>query len=115
MKLEVLIRTMYSIVKSGKPVSQFHTLCELHTLNSTLGFEDSNRLYTSHCSFAESNQWNCRRKVNHILQASPFVGLVTDESTDVAVYKKLVIYVCIVILVQPFIHFVSDMNAIDDV
>ena len=52
-------------------------------------------------------------EVDYKLQASPFIGLVIDESTDVAVYKKLVIYICIVINGQSSIHFVPDMDIPD--
>ena len=35
--LEAQMRTMYSIVKSGQPISQFNTMCQLQTLNNTPG------------------------------------------------------------------------------
>ena len=36
--LEVQLRTMYSIVKSGQPINEFNTACELQTLNRTPGW-----------------------------------------------------------------------------
>ena len=107
---------MYSIVKSGQPLSQFNTLCELQALNGTPGFQDPKCLYTNYCSHLDllaAINVTVEEKVDQNLQESPFIGLVIDESTDVAVYKKLVIYARIVINGQPFIHFVRDVNIID--
>ena len=114
--LEVQMRTMYSIVKSGQPLSQFNNLCELQALNNTPGFQDPKRLYTSYCShldLVKAINITVEEKVDENLHNSPFIGLVIDESTDVAVYKKLVIYARVVINGQPFIHFVHDVNIID--
>ena len=114
--LEAQIRTMYSIVKSGQPLSQFNTLCELQALNNTPGFQDPKRLYTSYCSHLDlltAINASVEEKVDENLRESPFIGLVIDKSTDVAVYKKLVIYARVVIKGQPFIHFLRDVNIID--
>ena len=111
--LEAQFRMMYSIVNSGQPINQFNTICELQTLNGTPGFQDTKRLYTSHCSHLDllaAINATIEEEVDHKLQASPFIGLVIDESTDVAVYKKLVIYILVVINGQPYIHYFRDVD-----
>ena len=114
--LEAQMRTMYSIVKSGQPLSQFYTLCELQTLNNTPGFQDQRRLYTSYCSHLDlltAINATVEEKIDENLRESPFIGLVIDESTDVSVYKKLVMYARVVIKGHPAIHFLQDVNIID--
>ena len=114
--LEAQMRTMYSIVKSGQPLSQFNTLCELQTLNNTPGFQDQRRLYTSYCSHLDlltAINATVEEKIDENLRESPFIGLVIDESTDVSVYKKLVMYARVVIKGHPAIHFLQDVNVID--
>ena len=113
LSLEAQFRMMYSIVKSGQPINQFNTICELQTLNGTPGFQETNRLYMSHCSHLDllaAINTTIEEEVDHKLQASPFIGLVIDESKDVALYKKLIIYICVVINGQHSIHFVRDMD-----
>ena len=47
------------------------------------------------------------------LNNSPFIGLVVDESTDVAVYKKLAVYARVVLDGKPSMHFLKDVDIID--
>ena len=89
--LEAQLQTIY-IVKNCLPLNRFNDLCKLQALNHTPGFTDS-KVYTSHQSHLElldaineTIQGNLVAK----LHSSPFLGIVIDESTDVAMYKKLV-------------------------
>ena len=49
------------------------------------------------------------------LHTSPFLASVIDESTEVAIYKKLVIYIRLVDTVSgvPSLHFARDMDIVD--
>ena len=59
--------------------------------------------------------WTIEESIDCKLHASPFLGLVIDESTDVAVYKKLAMYIRVVDVVdgKPSIHFVRNVNIVD--
>lgn len=53
-----------------------------------------------------------RNGIDNKLLASPFVSLFIDESTDIAVHKKLAVYACVLDpkTFEPSTHFVTNVR-----
>lgn len=55
----------------------------------------------------------CQDRIKERLQASTFLGIMTDESLDIAVQKKLVIYFKLVIDGKPCIQFGTNIEVVN--
>lgn len=49
-------------------------------------------------------------EIDKKISASSFVGMMIDESTDVAVYKKLVVYVRVIHKAKPEVLFLNSLD-----
>ena len=109
--LEVQLQTMYTIVKNCLPLNQFNNLCKLQALNHTPGFTDSKfcTSHQSHLELLDAIDVTIQEELDAKLHSSPFLGIVIDESTDVAMYKK---YIRLVDAASgfPSLHFARDME-----
>ena len=93
--LEVHIQLMFHNLQLGRPITQFKADLSFQKDMKTPGFEDEKKLYTSYDSSIDlisalNDAIVSQQK--ELLQAAPFIGLIIDEYTNVAVYKKLIIY-----------------------
>lgn len=53
------------------------------------------------------------REIDEDIQNSPFIAILTDESVDIAVYKKVEIYITLVKDNEPCTRFVGNRNMPD--
>ena len=117
----VLLKTTHWMAQEGVPLSKFDSL---HNLLTEVGVPDLIPLqqkavsYSSRytatemlSSIADTVHAALKKKVN----ASPFVTVLTDESTDITNHKRLVVYVQITDTetFQPSTHFVANKECLD--
>ena len=73
-------------------------------------------VYQHHQSVADMNSAFAElinREIDEDIQNSPFIAILADESVDIAVYKKLDIYIRLVKDNEPCTRFVGNRNAPD--
>ena len=73
-------------------------------------------VYQHHQSVADMNTAFAElitREVDEDIQNSPFIAILADESVDIAVYKKLDIYIRLVKDNEPCPRFVGNRNVSD--
>ena len=55
----------------------------------------------------------CKDRIKNPIQDSPFVGIMLDESLDISVQKKLVVYLKLVCDGQPMLQFGENVEVKD--
>ena len=109
----VLFKTTHWMAQEGVPLSKFESL---HNLLAEVGVQDLKPLQQKAVSYsswyiADTVHAALKNKVNE----SPFVTVLTDESTDITNHKCLVVYVQITDTesFQPSTHSVANKECLD--
>lgn len=95
--LEVLVDCAFFVAKRGRPLTDFsdHVRLQLRRLDSS--FRHSR--FTQYHNFdgarglIESIHYVEYKNFRSKLKASPFITLILDETTDISVFKQLVVYI----------------------
>ena len=108
------LRTVYFMVKNNISLSTFPQLIELQKTNG-FGCLQSGHYVSSdvvsellHC-ISSSMTDDCKKNV----EKSKFVGILLDESCDIAIFKKLIIYVQTVINGKSCVNFAANLDVQD--
>ena len=79
------------MMQENKPLSKFHGLMRLKEFNGAPIWN----FYKHHSAVQEmvsSISSTIMSKLSDDLKASPFIAIIVDESMDIAIYKKLIVY-----------------------
>ena len=112
--LHAQMKTAYFIVKKNFPLSSFPDLIALQKSNGAPTLQMGT--YSHHevvSDFVESLASSLDSEVKDKINSSPFIGLMTDESTDIAVHKKLVIYMQLIHEGKSKVYFASIVDVPD--
>ena len=108
-KLSAAMRTSYCIPREQIPNSKFGTLIELQQLNGCS--ELKGETYSHHSIVSEMQECAAsviqREKLSDI-DRSPFVGVMIDETVNVTVNKKLILFVRYVKNGEPCTTFIGN-------
>ena len=91
------MKTIYFIAQRNLPLSLFPHLIGLQKVNEAPKLQTGT--YSSHecvTEMLDSIASTIDTKINNAIGTSSFIGLMTDESIDIAVLKRLIIYVQVV-------------------
>ena len=91
----VMMRTVYYIAKASKPNSDFGNLIELQALNGCPDLENVGP-YHHHSVVTEMEQCIAdviSKDIKQAIHASPFVSLLIDETVNVTIHKKLIVFI----------------------
>ncbi|XP_073243918.1 uncharacterized protein C17orf113-like [Porites lutea] len=90
--MKASFNTVYFIVKEEMPLAKFGALVNLQITNGCNDLKNITHQHHSHVTEMVEIISDCiEEKIISILRESPFVGVVLDETSDITVYKKLVI------------------------
>ena len=90
--MKASFNTMYFIVKEEMPLAKFGALVNLQITNGCNDLKNITHQHHSHVTEMVEIISDCiEEKTISILRESPFVGVLLDETSDITVYKKLVI------------------------
>ena len=90
----VMMRTVYYIAKASKPNSDFGNLIELQALNGCPDLENVGP-YHHHSVVTEMEQCIANvisKDIKQAIHTSPFVSLLIDETVNVTIHKKLIVF-----------------------
>ena len=115
---ESQIRTMYYLAKNGQPLSQFMNLITLQKKNECPHLQDNSKIYTGEQARVEMLDYvndTIEEGILADINSSQFLGIITDESTDITIHKKLNVYVKCLSKEdnQPVYHFMDCINDVD--
>ena len=90
--IKASFNTVFFIVKEEMPLTKFGALVNLQITNGCNDFKNITHQHHSHVTEMVEIIFPCiEGKTISILRESPFVGVLLDETSDIRVYKKLVI------------------------
>ena len=90
--MKASFNTVYFIVKEEMPLAKFGALVNLQITNGCNDLKNITHQHHSHVTEMVEIISDCiEEKTISILRESPFVGVLLDETSDITVYKKLVI------------------------
>lgn len=113
--LESQLRTAYFIAEKNLAITLFDDLCELQQSNNT-PFLQSGSWYKSYEPVAEMIKCiadSVDDNMKDDISKSKYIGLMTDESIDIAVLKKMVLYIKIVKNGEAKVFFVANVTVPD--
>ena len=90
------IRPLYCLGKYGQPLNQYGSLISLQAKNKGPDLQDKSKIYSNKESkneMLDAVNETVEEMMLSDINASTFIGLITDESTDITIYKKLNVYV----------------------
>ena len=107
MSATALLRTAYFLAKNNIPNSKFSSILEyahlqganLNILKSTCSDSAMKYKYSHHESVLEMHEVLSKcisSSIQSLIDSAAYIGIITDESTDVAVDKKIIFYFRIV-------------------
>ena len=91
----VMMRTVYYIAKASKPNSDFGNLIELQAPNGCPDLDNVGP-YHHHPVVTEMEQCIAdviSKDIKQSIHASPFVSLLIDETVNVTIHKKLIVFI----------------------
>ena len=106
------LRTVKFLAEESLPLVKYKKLIELQQIN---GANISNP-YTHHQQveeMVEAISDTLSREIQQAVSQSKFVGILIDESVDIAVFKKLVIYIQVVIKGRVKVYFAANKDVMD--
>ena len=112
--LDAQMTTAYFIVQKNFPLSSFPDLIELQQSNGAPTLQTGS--YSHHetvTDFIKCISSSLDSDMKQKIEKSSFLGLMTDESVDIAILKKLVIYVQLIIEGKSKICFASMVDVPD--
>ena len=110
--LKPQMKTVAFICIEGLALSKFNALMELQTEN---GLKIPG-LYHHHEAVGDmvtSLSKTLKDELSSKILQSQFIGLITDESCDIAVFKKLVVYIKLIVAGKTEIMYVKNMDVPD--
>ncbi|XP_053402568.1 uncharacterized protein C17orf113-like [Mercenaria mercenaria] len=108
------LKTVYFIVKNNIPLHTYTPLLELQKSNGCDGLKPGH--YVSHdavSEMVESLASSLTDDIKREIEASKFIGIMTDESCDIAIFKKLIIYVQTVVNGKINVSFAANLDVVD--
>ena len=111
--LESQLKTAYFIAQNHLPLTIFPELIGLQVSNGAPNMTQTYKSYDAVSDMIESIASALDGNLREIIGGSRFVGLMTDESIDIAVLKKLVIYVKVVKDGKSQVYFATNVTVPD--
>lgn len=112
--LEAQMKTAYFLVQHYLPLNLYNNIIELQKSNDAPRLQTGT--YKSHeavTDMVKSISDDLCADLKSVVENSPFVGLMTDESIDIAVFKKLVIYIQVILQGKSHVMFATNVDVID--
>ena len=106
------MNTVAFICKEGLALSKFNALMELQTENG-LKIPGLYHHHEAVGDMATSLSKTLKDELSSKILQSQFIGLITDESCDIAVFKKLVVYIKLIVAGKTEIMYVKNMDVPD--
>ena len=114
--VSVAVKTVYWLAKEGLPLSKYESLFrhintpDIEHLGAGENIHYSSRYTASELLDAISQDIDTT--VTDKLNASPFITILTDETTDIAMRKKMLMYACILdpVTFIPSTHYLTDID-----
>ena len=106
------MRTVYFMAKEGIPDSKFSSLVKLQQINQCPSFTKA-QVYSHHesvTSMEEALAETVKKNLRRMTEESPFVGLLIDETVNVTVHKKLIVFLRILVDGKPKTFFVGNFT-----
>jgi hypothetical protein len=107
------LKTVYFMVKNNIALHVYPELIELQKSNGCTMLTGN---YVSHDAVKEmviSLSSSLTNKIKSDIENSQFIGIITDESCDIAIFKKLIIYVQTVVQGKVKVSFAANINVQD--
>ena len=111
--LESQLKTAYCIAQNHLPLTIFPELIGLQVSNGAPNMTQTYKSYDAVSDMIASITSALDGNLREIIGGSRFLGFMTDESIDIAVLKKLVIYVKVVKDGKSQVYFATNVTVPD--
>ncbi|XP_033736369.1 zinc finger protein 862-like [Pecten maximus] len=116
--LSVAMRSVYWLAKENLPLHKHSSLMEFLKINDCPNIDKLSQGHVTYTSDSTANDMletlasSIRGNINMMLTKSPFISIFADESTDIGMQKKLVVYARVLDpdTYKPSTHFIENVK-----